>query len=228
MFDNIAGHYDFLNHLLSLNIDRLWRRKAISLLKDHHPLTILDVATGTGDLAIEAMKLNPVKITGIDISAEMLKIGRDKIIKRKLSHVIELLQADSENLPFEAQSFDSAIVAFGVRNFENLEKGLFEIFRVIKPGGIFVVLEFSKPSAFPVKQLFQCYFRLILPFVGRLISKDRTAYSYLPESVAAFPEGKAFLQKLEEAGFKKVEYISLSFGIAALYSGIKQTKNSGI
>ena len=222
MFDNIAKRYDFLNHLLSLGIDKIWRRKAINLLKDISPKQILDVATGTADLAIEAMRINPEKIFGIDISKEMLEIGKNKISKKKLDKFISLQQGDSENIPFPEHSFDAVTVAFGVRNFENLEKGMSEIYRVLKPNGRVVVLEFSKPSGFPVKQLYYLYFRGILPFVGRIVSKDKSAYTYLPDSVMQFPEKNEFVEKMKQTGFNECSYITLTFGIASIYLGNKK------
>ncbi|MEN8122736.1 MAG: bifunctional demethylmenaquinone methyltransferase/2-methoxy-6-polyprenyl-1,4-benzoquinol methylase UbiE [Bacteroidota bacterium] len=217
MFNNIAKKYDFLNHFLSLGIDKLWRNKVISILKKYQPKTILDIATGTGDLAITAIKLNPDKITGIDISTGMLEIGNEKIRKKKIENIIELLEGDSENIQFPDQSFDAAIVAFGVRNFENLQKGLLEIYRVLKPGSPFIVLEFSKPNKFPVKQVYNIYFTNILPFIGKLFSKDNSAYTYLPQSVNAFPEGSNFLEELNKAGFQSFREKRLSFGIASIY-----------
>jgi len=174
MFNNIAKKYDFLNHFLSLGIDKLWRNKVVSILKIYQPKTILDIATGTGDLAITALKLNPEKITGIDISTGMLEIGKEKIRKKGLGNSIELLEGDSEDIQFPDQSFDAAIVAFGVRNFENLQKGLLEIHRVLKPGSPFIVLEFSKPGKFPTKQVYNIYFKNILPIIGKLFSKDNS------------------------------------------------------
>jgi demethylmenaquinone methyltransferase/2-methoxy-6-polyprenyl-1,4-benzoquinol methylase len=221
MFNNISKKYDFLNHFLSLGIDHLWRRRVISLIKPFKPRQILDIATGTGDLAISASRINPEKIIGIDISEGMLAIGNKKIRKKKLGHFIELMQGDSENLPFKENTFDSAMVAFGVRNFENLQKGLVEINRVLKPGSPFVVLEFSKPKAFPVKQLYGIYSKYVMPGVGKFFSKDQSAYSYLPESVLAFPEGKDFLNELHKAGFKSTTEKRLSFGVASIYFGLK-------
>ncbi|MDH5382258.1 MAG: bifunctional demethylmenaquinone methyltransferase/2-methoxy-6-polyprenyl-1,4-benzoquinol methylase UbiE, partial [Cyclobacteriaceae bacterium] len=177
MFDNISGKYDFLNHFLSLGIDIRWRKKAIKFLKNDHPKQILDVATGTGDFAIETLKLNPEKVVGVDISEGMLAVGREKIKKKGLENKIELLSGDSENLPFKDNTFDAVTVAFGVRNFENLELGLAEINRVLKPNGKLVVLEFSKPTKFPFKQLYNFYFKFILPKIGNTISKDRSAYT---------------------------------------------------
>jgi len=221
MFNNIAHRYDFLNHFLSAGIDYSWRRKAIRMLGESHPKTILDVATGTADLAIEAVKIHPEHITGIDIAEDMLAIGRKKIIKKKLSRLITLEAGDSEALKFEDDTFDAAMVAFGVRNFENLEKGLSEMYRVLNKGGIVLVLEFSKPKNFPVKQLYNFYFRYILPFFGRIISGDKDAYVYLPDSVGEFPHGKAFLNILSNVGFKDPVYKPLTFGIASVYTGKK-------
>jgi demethylmenaquinone methyltransferase / 2-methoxy-6-polyprenyl-1,4-benzoquinol methylase len=221
MFDNISHRYDFLNHFLSLGIDRAWRRKAISLLNNLRPKVILDVATGTGDFALQALSLKPEKIFGIDISEGMLEVGRKKIRERNLSATIELLQGDSENLPFEQNKFDAVTVAFGVRNFENLEKGLVEIFRVLKPGGKLVVLEFSRPRGFPMKQAYNVYFKFILPRIGRMVSSDKAAYTYLPESVEAFPDGEDFLRILENVGFNQTKCKALTFGISSIYSGSK-------
>lgn len=221
MFDNISHKYDFLNHFLSMGIDVLWRKKAIRQLKGTNPKQMLDVATGTGDLAMEALKLNPDKITGVDISEGMLAIGRKKIEKSNNQDRIELMYGDSENLPFNDNTFDAVTVAFGVRNFENLEKGIIEIYRVMKPGGTFVVLEFSQPERFPVKQLYNFYFSNILPLFGRAISKDNAAYEYLPQSVNAFPYGVRFTQLLEKNGFKQTRSMPLTFGIASIYVGKK-------
>ena len=220
MFNSISGRYDFLNHFLSLGIDRTWRRKAISRLKVSKPKRILDVATGTGDFAIEALKLNPDKVIGVDISDGMLDVGRKKLKARNLDR-IELRNADSEKLPFEDNYFDAVIVAFGVRNFENLELGLGEMLRVVKPGGQVVILEFSKPSKFPMKQLYNVYFTTILPTIGRWISRDQAAYRYLPESVKAFPDGKDFLNVLSGLGYKNPQCDPLTFGISSLYQGSK-------
>jgi demethylmenaquinone methyltransferase/2-methoxy-6-polyprenyl-1,4-benzoquinol methylase len=221
MFNNISGRYDFLNHFLSLGIDIRWRKKAIKLLQPFQPKTILDVATGTADFAFEALKLNPEKITGIDISEGMLDVGKKKVAAAGLTNKIELILGDSENLPFPNNSFDAVIVAFGVRNFENLDRGLAEIQRVIKPEGHIVVLEFSKPATFPMKQLYQFYFRYILPVIGRIVSKDQSAYTYLPESVQAFPDGEQFLMHLKEVGFKSTLCKPLTFGISSLYIASK-------
>lgn len=222
MFNNIAHRYDFLNHFLSIGIDKIWRKKAIACLKHEQPKLILDIATGTGDLAITANKiLNPDKIIGIDISEGMLSFGREKLKKMNLENKIELLSGDSENIPFTDNYFDAATVAFGVRNFENLDKGLSEIYRVLKPSGSLIVLEFSKPTIFPVKQLYNFYFKNILPAIGRMVSKDNRAYSYLPESVQAFPDGNDFLYHLHKAGFSKTYFKTLMFGIASIYYGKK-------
>lgn len=221
MFDNISGNYDFLNHFLSLGIDIAWRRKAIKLLNDLHPKVILDVATGTGDFAIEALKLMPEKVIGVDISEGMLDVGRVKMRERKLDDTIELRYGDSENLPFEENKFDAIIVAFGVRNFENLEKGLAEMLRVVRPGGKVVVLEFSMPRKFPFKQLYNFYFNFVLPKIGRWVSRDSSAYTYLPESVQAFPDGEGFIKILNRLGYKNTECKPLTFGISSLYIGTK-------
>ena len=222
MFDNIAPYYDFLNRFLSLGIDTIWRKKAINQLKSNQPQLILDIATGTADVAIEtAGRLQPEKITGLDISNEMLEIGRKKIKKRGLDSVIELIQGDSENLPFQDNTFDAITVAFGVRNFEHLEAGLSEMERVLKPGGKLVVLEFSRPTIFPFKQLFNFYFKNILPQIGKLTSKDPKAYQYLYESVQAFPDGKDFLTILGKTGFKSSQCIPLTLGICSIYTGQK-------
>lgn len=221
MFDNISPKYDALNHILSLNIDKIWRRKTIQKLKPYTPKTILDIATGTGDFAVAASKLGNVKITGIDISEGMLNVAREKIHKKKLGSKIEFQKADSENLPFGNNAFDAAIVGFGVRNFEHLNQGLSEIFRVLKPGSVFFVLEFSKPVSAPFKQIYMFYFRRILPFIGRVISKDNSAYTYLPESVNEFPDGESFLSILADVGFVKNQCFRQTFGIASVYKAHK-------
>ena len=217
MFNNIAYRYDFLNQLLSLGIHKGWRKKAIQLLKPGKPKLILDIATGTADFAIAAMKLNPDKVTGVDISEGMLKLGTEKINKLGLQHKIELKLGDSENLQYKDNVFDAIIVGFGVRNFENLEKGVMNMYRVLKPGGMVVILEFSKPTAFPIKQLYKLYFKYLTPFIGKLFSKDSSAYTYLPESVNSFPDGQAFLTILKNAGFKEAKATLLAFGIASIY-----------
>jgi len=222
MFNNISGTYDFLNHFLSLGIDIIWRRKAIRTLKAANPQFLLDVATGTGDFALEALRiLKPKKIIGVDISAGMLEVAREKIARRNLGDRLEVVLGDSENLPFADNTFDAVTVAFGVRNFENLEKGLADICRVVKPGGKVVVLEFSKPRHFPVKQLYRFYFNRVTPFIGKLFSKDRRAYSYLPESVEQFPDGSRFTDILRHVGFSHTVCRPQTFGICTLYIGTK-------
>ncbi len=221
MFDNISEKYDFLNHLLSMGIDKLWRKKAIKIIGKKQPKTILDIATGTGDFAIEALKLNPSKIVGVDISKGMLAKGKIKIKKLKAEDIITLEYGDSENLPFEDDSFDAITVGFGVRNFENLEKGLGEMLRVVKPNGTVAVLEFSKPKRFPVKQGFNFYSKYILPKIGNTVSKDSSAYTYLPESVEAFPEGDDFVDILSKVGYKDIQQNLVSGGIATIYSCTK-------
>ncbi|MCE7993337.1 MAG: bifunctional demethylmenaquinone methyltransferase/2-methoxy-6-polyprenyl-1,4-benzoquinol methylase UbiE [Roseivirga sp.] len=221
MFNNISHRYDFLNHFLSLGIDILWRKKAIRLLKKDQPKQILDIATGTGDFAIEALALNPDKVIGVDISEGMLEQGKQKMKRKGLDHIIDMQMGDSEKLLFESNTFDAVIVSFGVRNFENLEKGLSDMFRVLKPGGKTVIIEFSRPRRFPMKQLYNFYFKSILPIIGKLVSKDQSAYTYLPESVEAFPDGKDFLTILEKVGFKSTECRPLTFGISSIYIGQK-------
>ena len=221
MFDNISPKYDLLNHLLSLGIDIQWRKKAIKLLKPNSPKIILDVATGTADFAIQALSIKPEKVIGVDISDGMLEIGREKIRKKNLDHLISLKNGDSERLQFKDNKFDAVIVAFGVRNFENLEYGLSNMYRVLRKGGKVVILEFSKPASFPFKQIYNFYFKSILPIIGNLISKDNAAYTYLPESVQAFPQGSKFLEILKRTGFNQTECIPLTFGICSIYSGIK-------
>ncbi|WP_214071601.1 bifunctional demethylmenaquinone methyltransferase/2-methoxy-6-polyprenyl-1,4-benzoquinol methylase UbiE [Mucilaginibacter sp. dw_454] len=222
MFNNISKTYDFLNHFMSLGIDIIWRKKAINELKKDQPKLILDVATGTGDFAFEALSiLNPDKIVGVDISQGMLDIAKQKIAKRNLDSKFEVKLGDSEKLPFEADEFDAVTVAYGVRNFENLEMGMVDINRVLKPGGKAVVLEFSKPKAFPIKQLYKFYFNYITPGIGKLFSKDSRAYSYLPESVAAFPDGEDFIAVMDKVGFKHTKCRPLAFGICSIYTGVK-------
>jgi len=217
MFDNIAPKYDFLNHFLSLGIDKLWRKKAIRILSTFNPAEILDVATGTGDFAIAAAKLKPRKVTGFDISEQMLNVGRDKVKRLRLDQVIEFRKGDSENMPFANNQFDAITVAFGVRNFETLENGLKEFRRVLKDDGVAIILEFSKPRYFPMKQFYFFYFFKILPFIGKLVSKDSSAYSYLPESVMAFPDDQKFLSILNQVGFSRTSQKRLTFGIATIY-----------
>jgi demethylmenaquinone methyltransferase/2-methoxy-6-polyprenyl-1,4-benzoquinol methylase len=217
MFDNIAPKYDFLNHFLSLGIDKLWRKKAIRILSDYPSDYLLDVATGTGDFAIAASKLKPKKIIGFDISEQMISVGRTKVNRLGLDQMIEFKKGDSEAMPFENEQFNAITVAFGVRNFENLESGLKEFHRVLKPAGVAIILEFSKPKYFPMKQFYLFYFFKILPFIGRMVSKDSSAYSYLPESVMAFPDDQKFLDILQKIGFSKTDQKRLTFGIATIY-----------
>jgi demethylmenaquinone methyltransferase/2-methoxy-6-polyprenyl-1,4-benzoquinol methylase len=221
MFNNISARYDFLNHFLSLGIDHIWRRKAVNKLREIQPKRILDLATGTGDFAIALLKLNPTQIIGMDISSGMLDVGKNKMKAKNVSHIIDMQLGDSENMPFEDGYFDAVTVGFGVRNYENLEKGLTEMLRVTRSGGKIVILEFSKPKRFPIKQAFGFYSRFIIPFFGKRISKDEKAYAYLPESVAAFPEGKAFTDILIKLGYKQVDATLVSGGIATIYSGTK-------
>lgn len=219
MFDEISHRYDFLNHFLSMGIDRSWRRKAIDLLKDIQPKSILDVATGTGDLAIEALRLNPDRIIGVDISEKMLEVGREKMWEHGYKN-ITLQRGDSMALQFSDGEFDAVTVAFGVRNFENLEKGLREIKRVLRPGGKAVILEFSKPHVFPIKQLFGFYSKYILPLWGKLFSGSEAAYRYLPESVKHFPEGKEMKEILLKCGYKTADFKRLTFGICTVYTAM--------
>lgn len=222
MFDNIAHSYDFLNHFFSLGIDKRWRKKAIQLLADNPPHRLLDVATGTGDFALSAQRhLAGTHVTGVDISEGMLEVGRQKVAKKGLQDRITLTYGDSENLPFDANQFDAYTVAFGVRNFQNLKAGLGDMFRVLKPGGTGIVLEFSKPRKFPMKQLFSFYSKRVMPTIGKIVSKDSRAYTYLPESVAAFPDGQNFLDILGELGYENQRAISLTGGIATIYIGQK-------
>ncbi len=222
MFDKIAPKYDLLNRLLSLGIDVQWRKRALRYLKAAAPQTLLDVATGTADVAIMAAKmLHPQHITGIDIANQMLDFGRVKIQNAGLQNMITLETGDSENLRFDDNSFDAVTVAFGVRNFENLEKGLSEMFRVLRPGGRVVVLEFSKPRIFPIKQIYNSYFKYVLPLIGRLTSRDVRAYTYLFESVQAFPEGDDFLNILSKTGYQNPQCERLTLGICSIYSATK-------
>ena len=221
MFDNISKRYDFLNHILSLNIDKGWRRKVVRMIQADQPSMVLDVATGTADLAIALAKGTGANITGADISEGMLSVGRDKINKKGLSKKIILELGDSENLPYPDNTFDAITVAFGVRNFQNLSNGLNDMMRVLKPGGQLVVLEFSQPQYFPFKQIYWFYFKAILPTVGKLVSKYPRAYTYLPESVEAFPYGQAFEQELNSAGLTPTKTQPVTFGIASIYQARK-------
>lgn len=221
MFDTISGNYDGLNRVISFGIDIKWRKKVVKLVKKTNPKKILDVATGTGDLAINLVKTGANEIIGLDISAGMLEVGKNKIKAKKLDQVITMVKADSENLPYSDNYFDAITVAFGVRNFENLETGLSEIFRVLKPDGIFVVLETSVPTKTPYKQGYKFYSTKILPLIGRIFSKDRSAYSYLSESAAAFPYGEAFNNILKKIGFIDVVDNPQTFGVATIYTAKK-------
>ena len=221
MFDNIAKNYDFLNHSLSLGMDYYWRKKAIKYLTNN-PKKILDVATGTADFAISASKLGDVKITGIDISEGMIEIGTKKIKRKGLEKIIKLEIADSEKMSFSDNSFDAITAGFGIRNFENLEKGLSEMYRVLKKDGIIAILEPSKPKIFPLKQMYQIYFHHIIPILGSLISKDNSAYTYLPNSVEEFPRGKELIKHLKNVGFKSCKNIPLTLGVVDLYTAIKK------
>ncbi len=221
MFDNISHSYDFLNHFFSLGIDKLWRKKSVRLMKAVAPKQILDVATGTGDFAFEALKLNPEKVTGLDISKGMLKVGREKIAKRREESRMEFVHGDSESMPFPDNTFGAVTVGFGVRNFQDLEAGLREMHRVLAKDGMAVVLEFSKPKRFPMKQLYFAYFRFVMPLLGKLISKDKSAYNYLPESVMAFPEGQDFEDILADAGYRDTRRYPVTGGIATIYTARK-------
>jgi demethylmenaquinone methyltransferase / 2-methoxy-6-polyprenyl-1,4-benzoquinol methylase len=221
MFNDIAASYDFLNHFLSLNIDKSWRKKVVQMLTPFQPENILDVATGTGDLALSLRYLKPKKITGIDIAEEMLAVGRQKISKAGLTDQIELLSGDALAIPFNDETFDAVTVAFGIRNFENLEAGIVEINRVLKKDGVFMILEFSKPKKNAAGRLFTFYFRHFLPFIGSLFSKSKTAYRYLFDSVNAFPDTVEMETKLRKLGFKTVQTQRLSMGIATIYLAVK-------
>lgn len=222
MFDNIAHKYDFNNRFLSLGIDTIWRNIVIKRLRPFGPKHILDVATGTADLAIEmAKKLKPDHVTGMDISSEMLRYGSDKVKKQNLDEVIKLEKGDSENLKYESDSFDAVTASFGVRNFENLEKGLAEMYRVLRPGGRLIILEFSRPRTFPIKQVFNAYFKYILPVIGKMKSKDDKAYQYLYESVQVFPDYEKFTNILDQLGFEETAFKPLTFGICTIYSAKK-------
>jgi demethylmenaquinone methyltransferase/2-methoxy-6-polyprenyl-1,4-benzoquinol methylase len=221
MFNRIAHRYDYLNHFLSLGIDKLWRRKLRRRLGKYKPQSILDVATGTADLAIELAKLNPREIVGVDIAETMLEMGDKKIERKKLQNIIRLQQADSENLPFKDNTFDAATISYGVRNFETPVKGLAEIHRVLKPGGVIFILEFGMPKTFPVKQAYSFYFNFILPFWGKIFSGSYESYKYLPESVKQFPYDKAFTDLLSKAGFKNPTATKISQGITFLYEAVK-------
>ena len=222
MFDAISGNYDGLNRVISFGVDVKWRKKVLKLVSDKNPKTVLDIATGTGDLALLMTKTSAEKIIGLDISAGMLDVGRKKIEAKNLSSKIEMLLADSENMPFENNTFDAITVAFGVRNFETLEKGLSEILRVLKPNGIFVILETSVPEKTPFKQGYQFYSKNILPLIGKLFSKDNSAYQYLSDSASVFPYGEALNNILRKIGFIEVRAMPQTFGVATIYSASKK------
>jgi demethylmenaquinone methyltransferase/2-methoxy-6-polyprenyl-1,4-benzoquinol methylase len=222
MFDAISENYDPLNRVISFGIDVKWRKKVLQIVSQSNPKTVLDIATGTGDLAILMAQTKATKIIGLDISAGMLEVGRKKINVNKLSNTIEMILADSEEMPFEDSSFDAITVAFGVRNFENLEKGLAEILRVLKPNGVFVILETSVPNKTPYKQGYTFYSKNILPIIGKLFSKDNVAYGYLSESAAAFPYGEALNNILRKIGFIEVKAMPQTFGVATIYSATKK------
>ncbi len=221
MFDNISPKYDFLNHFLSVGIDNLWRKKAVKQLRSIAPKKILDIASGTGDFALELLSLKPTQIIGADISEGMLEMGRKKIIKKGVDNIITMEVGDSENLSYEDNAFDALTVGFGVRNFQDLEKGLSEMLRVVRPEGKIAILEFSKPKKFPIKQYYAFHSKYVIPFFGRMISKDSSAYTYLPESIKAFPEGKNFEEIMRKLGYKDVYSILCSGGIATIYIGTK-------
>lgn len=222
MFDTISKEYDWLNRVISFGIDIKWRKKVVAIISETHPNNILDIATGTGDLAINLTKTNASKIIGLDISDGMLEVGRKKIAKKELSDTIEMILGDSENLPFEDSTFDAITVAFGVRNFQNLEKGLSEILRVLKPNGLFVILETSVPTKFPFKQGYNIYTRGIMPLIGKLFSKDKVAYSYLSESASVFPYGDALNNILNKIGFINAKALPQTFGVATIYKATKK------
>ncbi|MFT4756418.1 MAG: demethylmenaquinone methyltransferase/2-methoxy-6-polyprenyl-1,4-benzoquinol methylase [Vicingaceae bacterium] len=222
MFDTISGNYDNLNRVISFGIDIKWRKKVLQIVAKSNPKTILDIATGTGDLAILMAQTNAEKIVGLDISSGMLEVGVKKIAGKELSNTIEMILGDSENMPFEDNSFDAITVAFGIRNFETLEKGLTEIMRVLKTNGVFVILETSVPDKTPYKQGYNFYSKNILPIIGKLFSKDDVAYGYLSESAAAFPYGEALNNILKKVGFIDVIAIPQTFGVATVYSASKK------
>lgn len=222
LFNGIAPRYDFLNHLLSAGFDLYWRRKAIARLTEARPRTILDVATGTGDFAIAALRANPHSVVGVDIADNMLDLARKKIARKGLEDRITLKPGDAESLDFPPGSFDAVTVAFGVRNFENLEKGLFGMLRVLRPGGRIIVLEFSLPRTAPFRQVYFFYFRHILPRIGRAVSEHEDAYTYLPDTVMRFPEGTEFLRVLENVGFSDTAAERLTGGIVTIYSGTRR------
>ena len=222
MFDTISKEYDGLNRVISFGIDIKWRKKVVEIVKKQQPKTILDIATGTGDLAINLAETSAEKIVGLDISPGMLEVGKEKVKAKQLDNRVEMIIGDSENMPFEDNTFDAITVAFGVRNFETLENGLKDILRVLKPGGTFVILETSVPTKFPFKQGYKAYSKFILPSIGRLFSKDKTAYKYLSESASVFPYGEALNNILRNIGFINVEDKPQTFGVATIYTASKQ------
>jgi demethylmenaquinone methyltransferase/2-methoxy-6-polyprenyl-1,4-benzoquinol methylase len=222
MFDTISKEYDGLNRVISFGIDVKWRKKVVKLVGETQPKSVLDIATGTGDLAINLTQTNAQKIVGLDISEGMLAVGRNKIEKRNLSDTIEMVLGDSEKLPFNDNSFDAITVAFGIRNFENLEKGLSEILRVLKPNGIFVILETSVPTKFPFKQGYNIYTKGIMPIIGKVFSRDKVAYSYLSESASVFPYGERLNNILRKIGFINPKAMPQTFGVATIYTATKQ------
>lgn len=221
MFDNISGGYDGLNRVISMGMDQSWRRKMIRTIVKRNPENVLDIATGTGDLAISLAEKGVQNITGLDLSKGMLKVAQKKVIEKELENQVKLMQGDSENLPFEDNHFEVICVAFGVRNFETLEKGLAEIYRVLKPGGLFIVLETAVPKKFPFKQGYRVYCKYILPLIGKIFSKDDYAYGYLSESASIFPSGKTFNNILEKIGFTDVEDKPQTMGVASIYKSSK-------
>jgi demethylmenaquinone methyltransferase/2-methoxy-6-polyprenyl-1,4-benzoquinol methylase len=221
MFDNISENYDDLNRVISLGIDIKWRKKVVEIVGKNNPKQILDIATGTGDLVLMMASLNPDRIVGLDISSGMLEVGKRKIEKAKLSNKIEMIVGDSEEIPFNENSFDAITVSFGVRNFANLDKGIKEIARVLKPTGVLVILETSNPTKFPFKQGYKFYTNFILPIIGKIFSKDKVAYSYLSESANSFPFGEAFNNILQKNGFTNTKDTPVTFGVATIYTASK-------
>ena len=222
MFDNIAPAYDKLNHRLSWNIDKSWRNQAIQALQPYHPQVMLDIATGTGDFAILAAKmLKPQKLIGADISGGMMKIGKQKVAEQKLDHVISFMKEDCMNLSFADNTFDAITAAFGIRNFEHLDKGLSEMHRVLKKGGHLSIVELTTPVTFPMRQLFKIYSHTFLPFYGKLVSKDKSAYNYLTASIEAFPQGEKMMEIFKKAGFDDMRFKRLTFGICTMYIATK-------
>ena len=223
MFDSIAGTYDQLNHTLSFGIDKIWRKKGIAFLRPFAPKTILDIATGTGDLAISMYKeLKPTHIIGADISVGMMEVGKGKVEQAGFSDAISFEQQDCTALTYEDNSFDAVTAAFGVRNFENIEQGIAEMYRVLKPGGHLMILELSTPEHFPMKQLYRIYSRIVIPFIGRMFSKENVAYNYLPASIKVVPQGKIMTNLITQQGFKEANVRTFTFGICSLYTGSKE------